>query len=1364
MLTTLVRREFGLITLVLTAFLAGSLQAQVEPDRSGVGQAEFRLAELTIENEYREPRELPAQAAANAAADLAALGPGAKSGHIDVRGGRWATLLMSEPLVPGRGQGNGLSWAKLGRGAPSNEAQLAQAAGQAFKGYLESNSHPLRIDPYELVDPGKVAVHQDGAVIQIYMPRVYEGIRVRGSHLTATINHGNLTLFSAENWGDITASTTPGISKQAAMNSVRAYVEPYPISGEWGKGELVLVPLARGQSPRQVAVGQGFDYRLAWAIRPAFDGDQRRFEALVDARTGQLLSFEDTNQYAEAKGGVYPKTNDGVGEDGTEQVGWPMPWMEVGSQITDTGGNYNLAGSQTARFYGPYVNMADNCGTDSLTQSGGIDWGFSDETDCTTPGFGGAGNTHASRSGFYELNRIKEMARSHLPSNTWLQGRLTANMNIDDTCNAFWNGSTVNFYRSGGGCANTGEIAAVFDHEWGHGMDANDVAGGIANPSGEGIADIYSALRLYDSCIGRNFLPTPCGGNGDPCLSCTGVRDIDYLQRQSGQPHDYSWSNANCGNSVHCKGGVYSEAVWSLWKRKLQAAPYSYDNNTAAEIVTRLTYIAAGLTSTWFSGSPPNGGCGGSSGYMNYLAADDDNGNLNDGTPHMTAIYDAFNDQEIACGTPTVQDSGCSGTPTTAPNVTTTSGNTSINLSWGAVTGASSYEVFRAEGIYKCDFGKVKIASSTDTSFTDSGLQNGRDYSYVVIPKGPSASCFGPASACATDQPGKIACSVAADCDDGAFCNGAETCAAGFCAAAADACAVTPTWTCDEAGDVCVPECTVDADCNDGAFCNGAEVCNAGTCGPGSDPCPGQSCDESVNVCTDTNGPQIAVYDAGLGAPKCAIRGSSCDSTTLVDGRGNKGPEPNQPNTLDNCADGAQGTYHSDESNDRILVSSVDGRDFTEGVTVQVDATVWAWSTGSSDTLDLYYAADANNPDWTYITSIAPSSGGANTLSARYTLPAGSLQAVRANFRYGGSQSSCSSGNYDEADDLVFTVDGGIPACVVDADCGNGSFCDGAETCNAGSCQAGTPPVCDDGLFCNGTGTCNEGTDSCDPGTPPSCDNGLYCDGTESCNEGTDSCDAGTPVDCDDGVGCTDDSCNEGSDSCDNVPNDELCADDNEFCTGAEFCDPSLDCQSAGDPCASGATCDEAENVCEVTVCDNDGVCEIGENCNNCANDCIGGTIGAVCGNNICEAGSGENASNCSADCNGVLNGKPSNRYSCGADGLSCSDPLCTGNGNTCTDDPTSSGENYCCGDAVCEGDENLSSCALDCSAPNEAGLCVDGIDNDGDSAIDCADADCFDDTACNSSCLPSNVACELNDECCSGNCRTKGKKAGTCS
>ena len=43
-------------------------------------------------------------------------------------------------------------------------------------------------------------------------------------------------------------------------------------------------------------------------------------------------------------------------------------------------------------------------------------------------------------------------------------------------------------------------------------------------------------------------------------------------------------------------------------------------------------------------------------------------------------------------------------------------------------------------------------------------------------------------------------------------------------------------------------------------------------------------------------------------------------------------------------------------------------------------------------------------------------------ITANYSLPVGSLQAVRAGFRYKGSASLCTSGDYDERDDLVFAV------------------------------------------------------------------------------------------------------------------------------------------------------------------------------------------------------------------------------------------------------------------------------------------------------------------------------------------------------
>ena len=184
-------------------------------------------------------------------------------------------------------------------------------------------------------------------------------------------------------------------------------------------------------------------------------------------------------------------------------------------------------------------------------------------------------------------------------------------------------------------------------------------------------------------------------------------------------------------------------------------------------------------------------------------------------------------------------------------------------------------------------------------------------------------------------------------------------------------------------------------------------------------------------------GLQTAVYDSTLKAPKCVNAGSGCDSgPSLLLGRDTMsgGAEPNQPNTINNsCADGTSGTFHSDESNDRIVVATTDGSALAAGKTAKVSATVWAYSANTSDALDLYHAANANSPSWVLIATIVPPAAGVQTLSATYTLPSGNLQAVRANFRYQGSPSSCSTGAYDDHDDLIFAVGAGAPGFTVSA-------------------------------------------------------------------------------------------------------------------------------------------------------------------------------------------------------------------------------------------------------------------------------------------------------------------------------------------
>ena len=184
-------------------------------------------------------------------------------------------------------------------------------------------------------------------------------------------------------------------------------------------------------------------------------------------------------------------------------------------------------------------------------------------------------------------------------------------------------------------------------------------------------------------------------------------------------------------------------------------------------------------------------------------------------------------------------------------------------------------------------------------------------------------------------------------------------------------------------------------------------------------------------------GLQTAAYDSTLKAPKCATAGSGCDSgPSLLLGRDtlSGGAEPNQPNTINNsCADGTSGTFHSDESNDRLVIATTDGCALAAGKTVKVSATVWAYSSFTSDHLDLYYTANASSPTWVLIGTITPTAAGAQTLSANYTLPSGTLQAVRAQFRYQGSASSCTTGSYNDHDDLIFAVGAGTPGFTVSA-------------------------------------------------------------------------------------------------------------------------------------------------------------------------------------------------------------------------------------------------------------------------------------------------------------------------------------------
>ncbi len=176
-----------------------------------------------------------------------------------------------------------------------------------------------------------------------------------------------------------------------------------------------------------------------------------------------------------------------------------------------------------------------------------------------------------------------------------------------------------------------------------------------------------------------------------------------------------------------------------------------------------------------------------------------------------------------------------------------------------------------------------------------------------------------------------------------------------------------------------------------------------------------------------------------------------------------------------------------------------------------------------------------------------------------------------------------------------------------------------------------------------------------------------------------------------------------------------------EECDGADFGGATCgDFGCTGGSLTCTASCTVDISTCTgCGLCDFDGLCEAGEDCNGCPTDCISGTTaGAVCGNGVCEAADGEDCLSCAADCNGKQKGRLDRQYCCGdGDGtnpVGCGDARCTADGASCTDQPAPPVP-YCCGDAVCEGDETAANCELDCGGSCTLGQKGDPCTVDGD-------------------------------------------------
>ncbi|MGD2108254.1 MAG: hypothetical protein PVI86_02560 [Phycisphaerae bacterium] len=584
-----------------------------------------------------------------------------------------------------------------------------------------------------------------------------------------------------------------------------------------------------------------------------------------------------------------------------------------------------------------------------------------------------------------------------------------------------------------------------------------------------------------------------------------------------------------------------------------------------------------------------------------------------------------------------------------------------------------------------------------------------------------------------------------------------------------------PEYVCTDGTCAPIPECTIDADCDDGLYCNGAETCASGTCQPGTPV----DCADSVD-CTDDS------CDEGSDSCKNIVNHNSCDDgVDCTDDTCDPSSDCDNVANDANCFDGDSCTNDIcdiHEGCDNPLQFGCGACCLPSGRCTHEDDLS---ECDDSNGIYLGLGVDCRNVECPEACCLADGSCRRRTIAeceAERGLAVGGSCADANCTPFGAccfeddrcedfhDLESCTEAGGDYQDDGSTCPDSGECECFLHADCNDGLYCNGVERCVALACQPGTPPDCADVHACTDD-TCNEQTDQCDntPNHSLCADNDL-CTINEHCDPSQGGC-VSDDVDCDDGITCTADSCDPLTGQCVNTPDDTACFDEN-LCTLNERCDPNLDCQFDEVNCDDGFSCTddvcvpttgECINAADTSRCDDSNPCTIDacapEHPEHGPDGCVHGpkdcSDGVACTEDSCDPDTGEcdntpNNDLCLDEDGCTINERCDPVNDCQSDQKDCTDS------HDCTDDTCESPGGECVHTPVHARCDDGKSCSDDTCDPNMG--CLNGAVNSRCAdTVDCtvdlcrpnrpeADADgCVYD--------PDDLLCPTTDLCVPGRC-----------
>ncbi|MEE2972874.1 MAG: hypothetical protein VX672_07100 [Planctomycetota bacterium] len=339
-------------------------------------------------------------------------------------------------------------------------------------------------------------------------------------------------------------------------------------------------------------------------------GQRMKYTYIVDQRTGEIFHEENNILHADVDLQILSNKTDRYSMECGPESASPLPHARV-----------TVGGSVYVADENGFVTIPNSgSGSVSVTAEARTRWFNVDNGSGDVSGTFASGSTgtltlnplnsndvdRARANAVYFAEEARNLAifyNSNYPTIS-TQQNFTVNTGVSGSCNAFYDGSSINHYNAGGGCSNTATDVVVH-HEYGHHLV--NVAGSGQGQYGEGAGDCVGVLITGDSRLAVGFFLNDCNN---------GIRNAN-------NNCTYSASGCStCGSAIHTCGQLLSGMVWEVREQLIAAGkPVSIIEDCFINSIPlhNGTSINNNITIDW-------------------LTLNDDNGNINDGTPDYTQI------------------------------------------------------------------------------------------------------------------------------------------------------------------------------------------------------------------------------------------------------------------------------------------------------------------------------------------------------------------------------------------------------------------------------------------------------------------------------------------------------------------------------------------------------------------------------------------------------------------------------------------------------------------------------------------------------------------------------------------------------